>query len=196
MNQIEPSGLGTIELQPFERGRRSLLAAPMILAPGVQVVLELFDKHRKGGTPASRTELIPFYPEQFTEEDRRLVAAAADFGVKMLQQALSEQQAQGVLFDALDAALGASDSVAESLRSNAAQRKEEPPAPAILDRLREGLASVSTSVADANETLHLVEAIRVLTLRHGPAAVEHCIRHVESLRQMLDAITGTGEVRA
>ena len=65
----------------------------------------------------------------------------------------------------------------------------EPPAPAILEHLAEGLATIATRVADANETLQLVEAIRVLTLRHGPAAVQHCIRHVESVRQMLDTIT-------
>ena len=31
-------------LQPFEKNRRSLLAAPLAVAPGIHVVLELFDK--------------------------------------------------------------------------------------------------------------------------------------------------------
>jgi two-component system nitrogen regulation response regulator NtrX len=89
---------GALELQPFERGRRSLLAAPMSVAPGVQVVLELFDKEGA-----------------FTEEDRHLVGAAADFGVEMLRQALAQRQTHQVLFDAVEAALGASESVVESL---------------------------------------------------------------------------------
>src|SRR5438874_213188 len=33
-----------VELQPFERNRRSLLAVPMTVTPGVHVVWELFDK--------------------------------------------------------------------------------------------------------------------------------------------------------
>src|SRR5262245_48180790 len=48
---------GGVELQPFERGRRSLLAAPLTVAPGIHVVLELLDKDAGG----------------FTAEDRRLV---------------------------------------------------------------------------------------------------------------------------
>ena len=39
------SSAGNLELQPFERGRRSLLAAPLSVAPGLQAVLELFDKN-------------------------------------------------------------------------------------------------------------------------------------------------------
>ena len=88
---------GGVELHPFEKGRRSLLAAPMSVAPGLQVVLELFDKE-------------PADADGFTEADRRLAAAAADFGAEMLRQALAERQTQRILFDAVEAALGASDS--------------------------------------------------------------------------------------
>src|SRR6266446_3316371 len=35
---------GAMELQPFERNRRSLLAVPMTVTSGIHVVLELFDK--------------------------------------------------------------------------------------------------------------------------------------------------------
>jgi hypothetical protein len=35
----------------------------------------------------------------------------------------------------------------------------------------------------------------VLALRHGSEAVQHCIRLVESLRELLDAVTGTAEAR-
>jgi hypothetical protein len=31
----------------------------------------------------------------------------------------------------------------------------------------------------------------VLAVRHGPAAVQHCTRLVESLRELLDTVTGT-----
>jgi ActR/RegA family two-component response regulator len=169
---------GNLELQPFERGRRSLLAAPLSVAPGVQAVLELFDK-----------------PGGFSEADRQLVRAAADFGTEMLRQALAERQTQRVLFDAVEAALGASEQVAESLRGKAAPRPEDPPPAAVLERLREGLGAPPGGGVGATETVRLAEAIRVLALRHGPAAVEHCVRLVESLRGLLDEATGVGEAR-
>jgi two-component system, NtrC family, nitrogen regulation response regulator NtrX len=37
--------------------------------------------------------------------------------------------------------------------------------------------------------LRLAEAIRVLALRHGAPAVQHCIRMVDSLRALLDNVT-------
>ncbi len=37
------NGAGTVQLQPFEKGHTSLLAAPLAVAPGLHVVLELFD---------------------------------------------------------------------------------------------------------------------------------------------------------
>jgi ActR/RegA family two-component response regulator len=177
MNRLDDVG-GTVELQVFERGRRALLAAPVNVAAGVQVVLELFDKQGRGGPG-------------FTEDDRRLVAAAADFGAEMLRQALAERQTHEVLFGAVEAALGASESVAQSLRGSAARRLEEPPPQAVLDRLREGLSAAPAAAVDAEETVQLAEAVRVLALRHGPAAVRHCIRLVESLHELLDGVTGT-----
>ena len=59
-------------------------------------MLELFDKPAAGSRDA----------------DRQLAAAAADFGAEMLRQALAERQTHAVLFDAVAAALGASDSLA------------------------------------------------------------------------------------
>jgi ActR/RegA family two-component response regulator len=169
----QAAGAGNLELQPFERGRRSLLAAPLSVAPGLQAVLELFDKHGSAS---------------FTEADRQLAAAAADFGTEMLRQALAERQMHRVLFDAVEAALGASDSMAQSL-DGAAPRPEDPPPAAVLEQLREGLDAGSEAM-DAEATLRLAEAIRVLAVRHGPSAVNHCIRLVESLRQLLDEMTG------
>lgn len=168
----QAAGGGNLELQPFERGRRSLLAAPLSVAPGLQAVLELFDKTS----------------ENFTESDRRIAAAAADFGTEMLRQALSERQTHRVLFDAIEAALLASESMAQSL-DGAAPRPEDPPPAAVLQRLREGLDESSDAV-DADATLRLAESIRVLAVRHGSSAVDHCIQLVESLRQLLDEMTG------
>jgi hypothetical protein len=177
----QAAAAGNVELQPFERGRRSLLAAPLSIAPGLQAVLELFDKHGPAG------------PEPFTAADRRLAAAAADFGTEMLRQALAERQTHRVLFDAVDAALGASASMAESLRGQ--PRPEDPPPAAVLERLRAGLDAGPDAAVDADDALRLAEAVRVLAVRHGPQAVQHCIQLVEGVRRLLDEATGAGESR-
>jgi len=182
MNRLDQAAAeGTVELQPFEKGRRSLLAAPVNVAPGVQVVLELLDKLGPSG-PAE---------DGFTSEDHRLVRASAGLGAEMLRQALAQRQMHQVLFDAVAAALGASASMAETLRGNAAQRLEQPPPVAVMERLRESLgASAAAGTMNPDASLRLAEAIRVLAVRHGSPAVQHCIRLVESLREMLDAVTG------
>jgi two-component system nitrogen regulation response regulator NtrX len=172
---------GNLELQPFERGRHSLLAVPLSVAPGSQAVLELFDKAVSGGSP-------PAGEGGFTDSDRRIAAAAADFGADILRQALAERQMHRVLFDAIESALEAGDSMAQSL-NGAAPRLEDPPPPAVMQQLREGLDNSSDAV-DADSTLRLAESIRVLAIRHGSSAVQHCIRLVESLRQMLDEMSG------
>jgi two-component system nitrogen regulation response regulator NtrX len=166
---------GAVELQPFERGRRSLLAVPLPVASGVQVVLELFDRDGPNG---------------FTEADRHLATAAAGLGCELLRQALAERQTQRVLFDALEAALGASTALAETLQPGAPTRPEDPPPAAVLDRLRQSLGHQPDPVVDAADTVRLVEAIRSLAVRHGTAAVRHCVEHVEGLHRLLDAITG------
>src|SRR5262249_5277601 len=148
--------------------------------PGVQVVMELFDK--KDGQP-------------FTLADQRLAAAATDLGAEMLRQALGQRRQHEVLLDAVDAALSASDSVAQSLAGSAGQRREQPPPEAVLDRLREGLRANVAAPVEAEETVRLAEAIRVLAVRHGPTAVAYCTRMVESLRPLLDSVTGAVENR-
>jgi ActR/RegA family two-component response regulator len=175
----QAAAAGAVELHAFERGRQSLLAAPMDVGAGLQAVFELFDKQGPGG------------PTPFTEADRRLAAAAADFGAEMLRQALAERQTQRLLFDAVQAALGASESMAESLRSPAA-RPEEPPPPDVLRSLHEGLATAPAAVAGAEDTLRLAEAARALAVRHGPAAVRHCTRLVEAVGDLLDETAGGG----
>ena len=49
-------GEGTVELQSFEKEHRNLLAVPMSVAAGTQVVIELFDK-RLASTPTINTPL-------------------------------------------------------------------------------------------------------------------------------------------
>ena len=148
------------ELQPFERGRRSLLAAPLALAPGIHVVLELFDKEA-AATSTSRTDA--------------LLAAAADFGAEMLRQALAERQTHRVLLDAVAAALGASDSVAESLNLRRLPGPEEPPPAAVLDQLREGLEP--PRAPPSGRTRRFAWRRRSASWRCGTGtpAVEHCI---------------------
>jgi ActR/RegA family two-component response regulator len=178
----EAAAVGALELQPFERGRHSLLAAPISVAPGIDVVLELFDKEEAPGELGGAG---------FTEEDHRFVGAAADLGAELLRQALAEHQTHRLLLDAMAAAFGASDSLAESLRGTGAERRDEPPPAAVLDRLREGLRAVPGAAVDAEETVRLAEAIRVLALRHGSPAVKHCTRLVEQLRELLDSVTAS-----
>jgi ActR/RegA family two-component response regulator len=222
MNDLDQAAAaGTVELQPFERGRCSLLAAPLPVATGTQVILELFDKQERdqglgitgqgSGVRGQKSEVTDqgaaaeegvskdaagrprrFLP--FTEEDHRLVRAAADFGTEMLRQALAERQTNRVLLDAVAAALGAGDSVAESLRGSPAERREQPPPAAVLDQLRAALRANAGAVVGADETLRLAEAVRVLALRHGPPAVEHCIRLLENVRALLDSVSGTGDM--
>jgi hypothetical protein len=118
------------------------------------------------------------------------MGAAADFGTEMLRQALAERQSHRLLFDAVAAALGASDSLADTLRGTSEERREEPPPTAVMDRLREGLRAAPGSAVAADDTLRLIEAVRVLAVRHGPPAVLHCTRLVESLRTLLDTVSG------
>ncbi len=203
---------GGVELHPFERGRRSLLAAPLNVGPGLQVVLELFDKEISPSPPTplprgERGATNPPLPSGergrgegdelaaagFTEADRRLASAAADFGAEMIRQALAERQTHRVLFDAVAAALGASDSVEASLRG-AAARPDDPPPEAVLERLKEGLRTNADAAVGADDTLRLAEAVRVLALRHGPEAVRYCIDMAEGLRRLLDETAG-GEAR-
>jgi ActR/RegA family two-component response regulator len=171
----QAAAAGAVELQPFERGRRSLLAAPLPVASGLQAVLELFDKQGADG---------------FSAEDQRRVATAAEFGTELLRQALAQRQTHQLLFDAVAAALRASDSVRETLRGTPAERRQEPPPAAVLDELRRGLGEAPGTGLDPADTVRLAEAVRVLALRYGTPALQHCVRLIEDLRRLLDEVTG------
>jgi DNA-binding response OmpR family regulator len=157
---------GTFDLQPFERGHHVLMASPLNIGGGWQVVLELFDKSTG----------------DFGDGDRRLLAVAAELGSETLRQSLAARQTQRTLFDAVAAALN----VAETAEASLSQaRPEEPPPPDVMARLRVDLQAPGAALA-ADDSLRLAEAIRVLALRHGAPAVKHCIHLVTSLRELLD----------
>lgn len=165
----------SIEFQPFEKDFTHLLAAPILIAPGIHVVLELFDKQNG---------------QAFVEGDRQLLAAACDFGAELLRQAMSERQIQRTLFDAVDAALRASATITDNLPSLDNAPLESPPPAAVMDRLKEGFGCSSSALMDAESSIRLAEAVRVLAVKHGPVAVRHCIAMVESLKKLLDDMTG------
>jgi ActR/RegA family two-component response regulator len=179
MTSLERAGQMGVRLQPFEISCRHLLAAALPAGPGLSVVLELFDKQ----TP----------PGPFAEEDRRLVAAAAEFGAEMIKQALAERQTQGMLVDAVAAALKTSQMLTATLTPAAAlasgQTEQPPPAP-VLDQLRHSLEQFASGVVDPDQALHLAELLRVIALRHGRQAVQYCIQLLEGVDKLLRAATG------
>ena len=158
-----------VEWQDFERGKTSLLIAPLPAGEDVQMALELFSG-----------------PEGFTEKDRELVSAASAFGGEVLRRALAERSSSQALLDAVAAALGASDSLRQTLQGSPTERMQEPPPAAAVRQLEQGLDG---------DSVRLAEAVRVLSLRHGPSAVRHCIALVESLRKLLDECSGVEEAR-
>jgi ActR/RegA family two-component response regulator len=160
---------GPVELMPFEIGRQSLLATAVPVGSGIAVVLELFDKPAPG----------------FTTADRQLIAAAAEVGGGLLRLSLAERQTHRLLFDAVDAALRATNRVADMTSPGG-----ENPLPAMMESLKESLRDDVNASADADTTLRLVEAVRALSVRHGTAAVEHCVKMVLDLKLLLDGITG------
>jgi hypothetical protein len=173
MTAADLGSLAAVELQPFEKNRQSILAAPVPVATGIHVVLELFDK-----------------PGGFSAADRKLVDAAADFSTELLRQAVAERQTQRVLIDAVGAALKASEQVTVNLPTAGDDGAQDPLPSVVLDRLRAGLDESANAVVDARTSLELAEAVRELAVRHGPAAVRHCVRMVRGVRELLDETSG------
>lgn len=176
MTDLDANLGGLVELFPFEQHQAAILAAPVRVGPGLHVVLELFDK------------------ASFTDDDKRLVAAVSAFGAELLKQVLAEQHTQRLLLDAIAAALKSSERVHETLQGptpsgQVGSRTADPPPPEVWEQLRQGLARDTNAIADAETSLQLIEAIRVLGVRHGPLAVKHCLNLVQSVRQLLDATT-------
>jgi len=168
MNDFDPANIDSVELLPFEKNRKSILAVALPVGAGTNVVLELFDK-----------------PE-FNAADRQLVSATSEIGAELLRQALAERQTHRLLFDAVEAALKASENVTRSLNAPA----HESPSDAVLEQLRVGLSADRNAMANGETGLRIVEAARELAVRHGAPAVEHCIHMIESLRKLLDRVGG------
>ena len=137
------------------------------------MVIELFDK-----------------PGGFTLEDRRLVAAAADFSSELLRQALAERRTQRLLVGAVGAALAASEDAALVAAVDAVDAADAPLPSSVMDRLKAGFSESGTAIVDADTSIRLAEAVRDLAVRHGPPAVRHCLRVIESVTEMLDANAG------
>jgi DNA-binding response OmpR family regulator len=158
-----------ITLLPCEAQRRIILAGPVQVVPGVQVVLELFD-------PPSG---------DFSSRDRLLISAAGEFAGELLRQGVAEQQAQRLLGEALTAAAHITEHVGGSMSLEA----QQPPPPELLAPLRRELAHPDSPL-DADATLQLAEAIRQLALKFGPTAVQFCRQQIEATSKLLGELTG------
>ena len=169
MNELKANSAGSVELQIFEKSHRNLLAVPMTVAAGTHVVIELFDK-----------------PGGFSADDQHTARSAADLGTELMRQALGQRQTHQLLFDAVAAALRASEQMAASLHG--VQTPEKPPE-LVLQQLRAGLKDTSEDAAAAETSLRLAEAIRALASKHGQPALEHCLALVEQRA----GIAGSGD---
>lgn len=158
-------------LQTFEQNRREILAVPATSMPGGAVVLELFDR-RQGS---------------FTPDDKQLARMAVELAGEFLRHSWSLREPYRLLFDAVEAALRTTQVLAES-GSLSESRPEQPPPAEVLDRLREGLRVSPEAVVDADAALELAEAIRAFAVRHGPQAVRHCTRLIQSVGQLIDSV--------
>jgi DNA-binding response OmpR family regulator len=170
MNDLQALPAGSVELQAFEKAHRNLLAVPMSVAAGTHVVIELFDK-----------------AAGFNADDQHAARSAASLGTELMRQALGQRQTHQLLFDAVGAALKASDQMAASLHG--AQTPEKPPE-LVLQQLRAGLKNTAEDAAAAEISLRLAEAIRALATKHGQPALEHCLALVERVQVLLDQTTG------
>ena len=166
MNDLQAIPAGSMELQSFERSHRNLLAVPMSVAAGTHVVIELFDK-----------------PAGFNADDQHVARSAADLGTDLMRQALGQRRTHQLLFDAVAAAMQASEQML-----NGSAVLEKPPVQ-VLEQLRAGLKNTSEDAATAEISLRLAEAIRVLAAKHGQPALEHCLQLVEQVRVLLDRAT-------
>jgi ActR/RegA family two-component response regulator len=168
MNDLQSNTGGAVELQSFEKGHKNVLAVPMSVAPGTNVVIELFDK-----------------AAGFNADDQHAARAAATLGADLMRQALGQRQSHQFLFDAIGAALKASEQMSASLDGATKDPQE-----AVLEQLRAGLKNAKEDPALTEATVRLAEAIRLLAARHGQPALDHCRSLVEQVQTLLDRVVG------
>jgi two-component system, NtrC family, nitrogen regulation response regulator NtrX len=177
INDLQALPAGSVELQAFEKAHRNLLAVPMSVAAGTHVIIELFDK-----------------PTGFNADDQHAARSAADLGTELMRQAFGQRQTHQLLFDAVAAALKASEQMAAHLASGESPGAKSEPTGApelVLQQLRAGLKDTNKDAAAAETSLRLAEAIRVLASKHGQPALEHCLALVERVQALLDTATET-----
>ena len=168
---------GPLDLQPFEVGRRSVLAVPMMVSPGLHAVMELLDKTTPGAT--------------FGAEDKRLVQSAAGLGT---DSALLPGRWHTPPDTATAAGRGGCRPGRQPRDGRHPARHNRPAAGRAAARASSRAIASGVGAADsgdrmgAEQTLRLAEAIRVLAVRHGSPALEHCLRLVEEVRALLDQV--------
>lgn len=162
-----------IVLNSVEQTHRHILAVPLSVGPELTVVVELFDK----------TTGKPGGPGPFTEADRRMADATARFAAHVIRHAVAERSMHALLWDALTAAVQAT----EQLQADAAPISPEPKAlsEAVRERIRAGLQGASLKVIAPEETLRLAELISELSTRHGPAVGRFAMHLLEGLDRLL-----------
>jgi ActR/RegA family two-component response regulator len=160
-----------IRLQAFEQGHESVLAAPLLVEPGLSVVIELFDK--KSGL--------------FNEADQRLLASVRDFAAGLIKNAVAQQQTHAMLLEALGAALAVSEHLVPAESSPA----DQPPPEPVLTQLRESLEQSVLEVVPPEQSLRLAELLRSIAVRHGSDAIDHCIQLLEGVDRLLRMVTAT-----
>ena len=119
-----------------------------------------------------------FDKPEFTDADRATAATCAEIGTDLARMVIANRQSSRVLFDAVESALRAADRVGTPVESS------------IVDRLKSHFGVSGDGVDSAS--LELIDAIRILSQRHGPRAVAHCQTMVTNVSDLLDSATGAG----
>jgi DNA-binding NarL/FixJ family response regulator len=180
MANLRTDAIG-VELQPFERDRRSILAVPVSAGPQTQVVVELFDKlDARGAIDASG----------FSSSDEHSAAQAIPLAAGLLGQAVAEKQTRDLLVEAVSAALDEAERLGRSLGPAESGTASEDPPQLVLDEVRRSLEQAGEDPLSTPAVIQLLEAVRALARRHGPAAIEHCTKLANDLRQLLDRQAG------
>lgn len=164
------SRLAGITLSPWESSHRYLLGIGLNPSPSVSVVLQLVDKQNGKVTVA------------FTAEDREKFAAVEPFLKLSFSRYLGERASQEVLYRTLRTALVECENVADSLMAPALPDGVT----GVSDVYRQSLSSAGAVPPEL--MAQLAEVIQNLAKRHGRSAVDHGIRMLSNIEQLLNEI--------